>query len=267
MRELNFLSFCLLVMPFYVMTAICKRMDAKVAQWLGCREQQEDVYMIRHFPQGTLAIVCDGMGGHDAGHLAARQAAEAFSDYFSAHAELPVGQRLRPALDAANNAVKELFHGTRHYGGTTLLAVFAGAGVMRWISVGDSPLFLWRGMRLIRLNEDHSMRAVYHRQLGAALAGNAIFQSGHMLRSAVTGEPLGLVDLPSMPYPLLPGDRIILASDGVESVLEPSLLTSELKLVLNNRSGNLAAAIVEACRLLQEPHADNATVVVLDYEG
>ncbi|MBR4107293.1 MAG: SpoIIE family protein phosphatase [Akkermansia sp.] len=239
-------------------------MDARIAQWLGCREQQEDAYIVRHFPKGTLAIVCDGMGGHDEGMLAARKASETFAEFVSSHIDWAVPKCLRCALDAANESIKKLFAATSRYGGTTLLAVFAGGGVLRWISVGDSPLLIWRGSRLIRLNEDHSMRAIYRRQLGSSLAENLISRSGHMLRSAVTGEPLGLVDMPSMPYPLLPGDRIILASDGAEVVLDPAHLSVEMKRMLSNSSINLAAAIVEACRALNDAHADNTTVITID---
>ena len=85
-----------------------------------------------------------------------------------------------------------------------------------------------------------------------------------MLRAAVTGEPLDLVDAPSIPYPLLPGDRIILTSDGAENILAPETLNHVGRAILNNREGSLPVEIVEACKALNDPYADNTTIVCID---
>lgn len=241
-------------------------MDASVAQWLGKRESQQDAYAVKHYPQGTLAVVCDGMGGHAQGAGAARIAADTFVAVFSDSASMPMTERMQLALDAANEAVGEMF-APGEYGGTTLVAVFAGAGVLWWISVGDSPLFLWRRKRLVRLNADHSMRAIYEEFVRSGTMTHAeAMNKGHMLRAAVTGERLDMVDISVTPRPLIPGDRIILASDGVDALLLPPVLLDTTKAVLDNREGSLAAHLVEACRALQDPYADNATVVTLDWK-
>jgi protein phosphatase len=87
---------------------------------------------------------------------------------------------------------------------------------------------------------------------------------GHVLRSAVTGEPLDMVDAPALPYPLLPGDRVILTSDGSENIISPEMLTQVGRDILNNRGGNLPVEIVEACKALNDPYADNTTIVSID---
>ncbi len=240
-------------------------MDARVAQWIGKRESQQDVYAVKHYPQGTLAVVCDGMGGHDEGGQAARVAADAFVRVFGAALELPVRERLQLALDAANKAVGALFTASQ-YGGTTLVAAFVGGGVVWWASVGDSPLFMWRRKRLLRLNADHSMRAIYEEFVrNGTMSPKEAMRKGHMLRSALTGEALEMVDISITPRPLLPGDRLILASDGVDALFIPSEMTADTRTMLDTRAGNLAADIVEACRALDEEHADNVTVVTLDW--
>ncbi|MBQ4613449.1 MAG: protein phosphatase 2C domain-containing protein [Akkermansia sp.] len=241
-------------------------MDARVAQWIGKRESQQDAYAVKHYPQGTLVVVCDGMGGHDDGAKAARVAADAFADAFSASMTIPVRERLQQALDVANKAVEAIFRGNK-YGGTTLTAAFIGGGVIWWVSVGDSPLFLWRRKRLLRLNADHSMRAIYEEFVrSGTMTQEAAMRKGHMLRSAVTGEHLEMVDVSVTPWPLLPGDRLILATDGVDSLLLPTELAPETRDMLGARGGSLAASIVEACRALQDEYADNVTVVTLDWQ-
>lgn len=239
-------------------------MIVKVAQWIGTRIKQEDAYVVKHFREGVLAVVCDGMGGHHDGALASSMVAESYLRSFERHDDLPMPQRMRTALDDANDAVREAFEQRGVYGGTTIVAAFAGSGVLRWVSVGDTALYLWRRGRLIRLNQDHSFRDVYRKYIGAGMTAQEALRRGHVLRSAVTGEPLDLVDAPAIPYPLLPGDRIILASDGVEDILEPELLTSVGRNILNTREGSLPVALIEACQALDDPYADNTTVVSID---
>lgn len=242
-------------------------MNATAAQWIGCRDHQEDAYGVKHFPGGTLAIVCDGMGGHCCGDLAAKTAAAAFAGVFAAppsdQEEVP--ERLHAALMAANEAVGRIFAGGTQYGGTTLTALYASGSLLWWVSVGDSPLMLWRGNHLQRLNADHSMRAVYEEfaHQGAISFKDAMSQ-GHMLRSALTGEEIPMVDLSRRAHILLPGDRLVLASDGVEHLLFTPLLSTEAKLALSSPFTQAAAAVVEACRAIGDPYADNATVVLLE---
>lgn len=242
-------------------------MNAVIAQWIGKRESQEDAYAIKHFPTGILAVVCDGMGGHQYGALASRTATRTFVQTFEKEEYGPVSERLQTSLYAANEAVKKEFDAYGAFGGTTLLAVYVGGGVMWWVSVGDSSLYLWRCGRLIRLNADHSMREVYMQYVHAGgLTFEEAVNKGHTLRSAVTGEAICMVDAPPTPYPLLPGDRIVLASDGADDLLYVPAVSEKVRAIFTQRDKNLATEIVQACVALNSPVADNVTVVGLDWQ-
>lgn len=243
-------------------------MNANIAQWIGCREKQEDSYRVKYFPDGLLVVVADGMGGHHCGELASAEAVRAFEAFFteSASAELPVAERLKVALNAANEAVGHAFADCCMRGGTTLVAAFIGQGVIRWVSVGDSPLLLWRGGRLLRLNADHSLRAVLMEYVSAGTMSHSdAMRGGHQLRSALTGGEIAMVDAPATPQPLLPGDRIIVASDGADELLLSPVMTDEVRALLSARDGNLSVRVVEACQALNDPGADNVTVVSVDW--
>lgn len=243
-------------------------MKASIAQWIGCRDKQEDSYRVKYFPDGLLVVVADGMGGHHNGELASAEAVRAFEASF---AELtmearPVAERLMTALNVANEAVGRAFADRGNLGGTTLVAAFIGQGVIRWVSVGDSPLLLWRGGRLLRLNADHSLRAVLMEYVSAGTMSHSdAMRGGHQLRSALTGAGMALVDAPATPKPLLPGDRIIVATDGVDDLLLAPVLTDEVRGLLSDRDGNVSVRVVEACQALNDPGADNVTVVSVDW--
>ncbi len=240
-------------------------MNVYAAQWLGCRESQQDAYAVRHFPDGVLAVVCDGMGGHDGGAMASRVAADSFEDAFSSGDGRPAPERLRAALEQANSAVGAAFAECGSFGGTTLLAAWVSGGLLWWASVGDSPFLLWRAGHLIRLNEDHSLRSVYMDYVRKGIYSyEEAMAEGHALLSALTGELPGKVDIPPSPRPLLPGDRLVLATDGVDGLLLPRTLSCSTRRLLAEPGGSLAARIVEGCQALQDPEADNVTVLTLD---
>ncbi len=232
-------------------------MKANVSQWIGARSSQEDVYRIRFFPEGLLVLVCDGMGGHYRGAEAAARAADSFVEHFCASSS-PISVRLQAALNAANAAVGKLMKKHAQDGGTTLVAGFIGSGVVRWISVGDSSLLLWRRGRLIRLNADHSLRPV----LENALPGKG--RLSHMLRSALTGGEIALVDAPLTPLPLLPGDRLIVCSDGADELLNPGSVPVEVAALISACGDNDAAALIGLLCQQGNPVADNATIIVVD---
>ena len=241
-------------------------MRIHVAQWIGKRVDMEDAYALRHFPGGSLAVVCDGMGGHDCGLQAAELASRAFVKAFEAANDKVASQRLLESLNRANDAVGEYFQKRGLYGGCTLLAAYISSGVLWWVSVGDSPLMIWRHGRLLRLNADHSMRAIYEEYVKAGtMSFEDAMAQGHSLRSAVTGEKIPLVDNPPTPCLLLPGDRIMLASDGVDELLLPRPLSELARRVLDSKSDNFSAEIVEGCRELGRDDADNVTVLSMEF--
>lgn len=203
-------------------------------------------------------LVCDGMGGHCRGEESAAEAADAFVDSFATLSSLPMSERLHAALNAANAAVRQLMKKYAQDGGTTLVAGFIGSGVVRWISVGDSSLLLWRRGRLIRLNADHSLRPI----LENALPGKG--RLSHMLRSALMGREIAMVDAPLTPLPLLPGDRLIICSDGADDLLNPGSVSPDVGTLLNACGDNDAAALVGMLCKQGNPSADNATVIVVD---
>ena len=244
-------------------------------QIAGTRPYQEDDYRLTGFrkpdPDGCdlLMVLADGMGGLRGGAEASRLAVGSCVDTFRRETG-GVAARLRASLDAANAAVGQ--YGKEHAGyagmGCTLVACVVTADeVLHWISVGDSPLWRLRAGDgndggIERLNADHSMRPVLEEQVrlgrmtaeGARKAGTA-----HELRSVVMGEALELIDEGTLPVRLGEGDRIVLASDGLETLPEEQIgrLCGG-----DRRSAEVVSALLAAVEAEGRGSQDNATVLV-----
>lgn len=253
--------------------------DKALATTRGARAYQEDTALFwpgeDPFVSGVVskaeagelvAILADGMGGHAGGALASRMACETFVAGFAA-AEGDTRQRLFEALMVANDAIagkvseNPMLEGM----GSTLVGVVFDAEGAQWISVGDSPLLLFRRGQLAVLNEDHSLAPELDR---LADAGRITHEDArkdprrHMLRSAVTGDEIELVDMSRRPLAIEPGDYVILASDGLNT-----LETAEVERVVSAYAGDgakaVAEALIRAVLAVRDPHQDNTTVVAV----
>ncbi|MDX2287701.1 MAG: protein phosphatase 2C domain-containing protein [Hyphomicrobiaceae bacterium] len=244
----------------------------------GAREYQEDMADVWSAPSSSaddaamtgsarlVAVLADGMGGHTGGALASRVVCEHFLEAYSA-LDGPVTVRLRGSLDAANAAIARRVDADPVLSGmgSTLVGVaFADTGV-EWISVGDSPLLLFRRGEVAVLNADHSLAPELDR---LAAAGRITHEQArrdprrHMLRSAVTGEDLDLVDQPLKPLRLELGDYIILASDGLQT-LEHGEIERVISAYATDGPDAVAGALIRAVEAVRDPHQDNTTVVAV----
>ena len=246
-----------------------------VEQWTagdqiqGGRDYQEDEFAItlltgeRADGDRLLLVLADGMGGHAGGKVASETVVQAFWDGFR-QPSADIAVNLNAGVRAANKAVraKQEADPALFEMGSTLVAALVRDGHLYWASVGDSLLWVFRNGRLERLNADHSMRPLLLDlvELGrmtkeAALSDPRV----HQLRSAIMGEDIPLVDIAADGYPLKPGDVVLLASDGLETLSE-----AELEALLTRHrtdARTLARALLKAVTEADIAHQDNTTVL------
>jgi PPM family protein phosphatase len=217
-----------------------------------------------------LAVLADGMGGHAGGALASRLACDAFIDAFVRGDGASV-ERLQAALSSSNAALAEKIQENPHLmgmGSTLVGAHFSAAG-LHWVSVGDSPLYLFRRGELALLNEDHSLAPEIDK---LAAAGKLTWDMAkadprrHFLRSAVTGEDIELIDRSERALSLTVGDIVILASDGIHT-LDTDAVVGVITRCAPGGVDDLAKAMVQSVLDAKQPHQDNTTVVVVQVVG
>ena len=217
------------------------------------RENNEDVIHPEYDGSGSeplLVAVADGLGGHRDGEVASRLAID--SAVASAG---PPWQRVKAANTAILDAVLRQPH-LVGMGTTLTVAQLDPAGSVTLGHVGDSRAYLLRAGRLIRLTVDHSFvqEEIEAGRLSEEQARRHPKRS-HLTRALGFGHDIA-VDIGSTP--LVIGDRLLLCSDGITSMLTDDQIAAILGV---GPPSDTAWGLIEAAN-----HAgghDNVSVVVI----
>lgn len=236
----------------------------------GARDYQEDAFLITQLTDAegnaaALVIIADGMGGHAAGNVASNMAVQAFSKHVSQNypTENPA-EILYECVIKANNSIKETVKETPALAGMgcTMVAAILEAGKLWWASVGDSHLYLVRDKKLQKINADHSYGGFLDRM---AAAGTPIEPepglARNMLMSAVTGDEINEIDVSQEPMQLQPGDRVMLCSDGMDTLSDGKLIQFS---DWSESPKECVEALLNAVKDAGMPRQDNTTIVVVD---
>jgi len=246
-------------------------------QLLGSRKAQEDSYAFSIIAdtegdvEKLLVVIADGIGGHSGGQNASQIAVEAFVEEFFQHKPTVDSNdsfALHESLIYANERISQSIddsEGELHGMGTTLLAATVSRTQLQWISVGDSPLFLFRNNTLQRLNADHSMRPFIANEIAKGkmqAEALAAHPQRNALRSALLGEEISLIDAPAHPFDLKEQDVLLFASDGLQVLDEPTL-AAHLAQSQSMTAPQLIRGLFTAITELNNPTQDNATIAVV----
>jgi PPM family protein phosphatase len=241
----------------------------------GARDYQEDA-ITADFPVGAEAgfvVLADGMGGHAAGDVASKIVlTEVFSELkfhfadveaFEAHAP----EILHSVANLANDTLREhtRSHPETDGMGATLVVPALVENRLWWISVGDSPLFLFRAGKLKQLNEDHSMAPQIDFMVRSGLMDPQVAANHpdrNCLISVLMGTRIPKIDCPVKPFELKAGDIVVCASDGLQF-----LTNAQIEKVLNKyrktRSTEIAERLLDELHRLADPDQDNISFTVI----
>lgn len=233
------------------------------------RQHNEDHYLID--PDLGLYLVCDGMGGHAAGDVASKTAAETVRSYLLQRRDVlnaiargetapdEAAALLRHGIQSASARIHEMGQAetARRGMGTTCTAllVLGGKGIMG--HVGDSRLLLARGGQVYQLSEDHTFIQEAIRR--GMLTPEQAAQSAHhnIVTRAVGPSPSVLVD--TLVFDVLPGDTMLLCSDGLHGYMKEA---AELHTALTpDRLEDIGPRLIATAN--ERGGSDNITAVVL----
>jgi protein phosphatase len=241
------------------------------------RTSNEDSYAAR--PDLGLFIVADGMGGHVAGEVASRIAVDAIEAFIgeTANEESTVtwphpidpilgldGTRLKSAFHLANRRLADEvaaavdLRGMATTASTVLLKDDSRAMLAH---VGDSRIYLFRDNELERMTDDHSW---VEEQMRAGLL-SPLEARQHPWRNVVTRALSGGEDpeVDVKELALQPGDRLLLCSDGLSSVVADDRIEEIMR---------AQPVPTEACQaLVDEANGnggpDNVTTLILQIDA
>lgn len=227
------------------------------------REANEDSFLVDK--DIFIFAVADGMGGHVAGEIASATAIEAL------RAGISAGIGIESSIRNAHAAVKKKAQADTELSGmgTTITALgFSSENQLVIAHVGDSRAYVLHReilddthdneTELVRITKDHSLveELVEAGQITEEEA------NVHPRRSVIT-RALGIegeVEVDMTPIPFLKGDRYLLCSDGLTSMVRDE----EISTVLKNEKSPSECARELVSRANKAGGTDNITVMIID---
>ena len=238
---------------------------------LGCqRENNEDSYCYwepasdaEFARKGRLAVVADGMGGHEGGLEASRIAVEVIQETYAAQSLSDPQTLLTAGFHEAHQRVQRyaIEHVKLRGMGTTATAVAVVGNSLYYAHIGDSRLYRVNKEEIVRLTHDHSYvgRLV---ESGVITAEEAEAHPQRNILTAALGAGAEIaVETPPLPASLKSGDSLVLCTDGLWGQLtDPEIQRA----VVQNPPVTACRALVNLARERGGP--DNITVQVLRVE-
>ncbi len=196
----------------------------------GTRDSNQDRVSVAVTPDAALLIACDGMGGHADGEAAAEIAQRSVTERFL-QSQLPLLDPLgflHLSMGVAHQGVVE--YGSHvpleHRPRATCAVCVVQQSSAYWAHVGDSRIYHLRAGRVHDRTRDHSHVELLVRE-GVISAGQV---QNHPMRNFVESCLGGESILPEMAigprHALLPGDVLLVCTDGFWANLEESMIAS-----------------------------------------
>lgn len=234
----------------------------------GERSEQQDCFGVSDVSllqtHGVLAVVADGMGGlTDGGRMSMTVVESILDSFFLYQGMYTLEQQLILLAQKAVESVNALLAPAdlkKH--GSTLVMGLIREGTFSFLSVGDSRVCLYRDGVLMQLNREHIYRNTLALEaINGEISLQEVYgdQRGSGLTSFLGMGALQHIDFPAEPVKLLPGDKLLLMSDGVYNALDKDELAKCLDAVPEEAVGRIRAAIQEKAYVNQ----DNYTAVVI----
>lgn len=247
------------------------RLELSWKQSMGKRENQEDnagIYWNLQDPseaaKGMMVVVADGMGGMERGEVYSALAKETMLSYFRDHE--PTDDMCHE-LQSAYGAAREAALAAREQqeesdGGSTVVAAIIRDNRFAFLSVGDSRICLLRGEGLIQLNREHTLGVVLDERAAFGYIPQEMADLNtrrKTLTNHLNIENPQPCDLCSHPIDLVPGDKIVLMSDGVFGTIDDDTLTE----ILLRPDARYADEVLAAVKRVGKKNQDNSTIAVI----
>jgi protein phosphatase len=243
------------------------------------RDNNEDSYLA--LPELGLFLVCDGMGGHNAGEVASAMAVETVKTesaglpalnqkpswfrrlFFRARRDLNPVEWLHNTVTKANALIHDSAQSSaaRKGMGTTLAMILKREQALLTAHVGDSRIYRIRGSEMIQLTQDHSLAQELVRQ-GVMTEEEALYSAPSNVLTRALGVKAKVTE-DIIYHSVESGDIFLLCSDGLYNMVDEDDMVRIVvrgDLDLQEKTHQL----VEAAN--QAGGTDNITVVLVRFD-
>lgn len=210
--------------------------------------------------RGALFVVCDGMGGHAAGEVAAEKGVNTIREVYFASQGQDVITSIAQAVKAANDAIYSLARSHTEYSGmgTTCVTLVIVGGRAYIVNIGDSRAYIVRNGEMRQVTQDHSWVAEQVR-IGLLTEEQArVHAHRNVITRSLGTQPNITADL--FVETLRDGDRVLLCSDGLHGYVEEGAIMQEV--VTQPAPETAARNLIDMANANGGP--DNISAIVVD---
>jgi len=234
---------------------------------IGNRSTNQDRCTLIESINSVLICLADGMGGHPKGEIAAQMLMDTCTQAFT-EARKPIPNPSTFLLDTMNQAHEQIIaFGKSHTPAikprTTAVAALIQDNTVYWAHAGDSRLYLFRDKKILSRTTDHSYVELLRKQGAISSSDCATHPQRNYVTRCLGGNLLPVDFTHGKPTPLLPGDILLLCSDGLWGAVDNSSLVRGIctDRPLAERIENL----VKRAETTAAPESDNITAIALQW--
>ncbi len=244
-------------------------LDVYGASDIGCtRSLNEDSFCIYGFEQNQVPGFCvlsDGMGGHNAGEVASQKTvqfmAEGLMDAMNGNVKPTLPKELYGAVRTANDKVYKMADSDQSQQGmgATLVTAVIVPDIAYIANVGDSRAYAFRGQELLQISKDHSVVEEMVANGSITRDEARVHPQRNIITRAIGTDPTVEPDI--FEYDYLPGDCLLLCSDGLSGMVDDN----EILEVLKNQTDaeQMVTALIDLAK--EKGGRDNITAVCIRF--
>ena len=236
----------------------------------GGRPKNEDRMGYCYTRSAGLFALADGMGGHPEGEVAAQMALQTLAALFQRDARPALPDPLRFLHDAVLAGHHQLLRYATDKAlmdtpRTTVVACVLQGSAAYWVHCGDSRLYLLRDGQLVMRTRDHSYTELQGAlaQAGQPLPADAQRFNRNVLFTCLGSPGKPVVDTAG-PVALLPGDRLLLCSDGLWGSVSDEAIAQTLA---QRPISDAVPELAEQALRVAGSRSDNVTLLGVEWEG
>lgn len=230
------------------------------------RDHNEDSGGVYYNASGQmLAIIADGMGGHQAGDVASQMAVSIVKKEWQASNEISSPEKMKEwltnKLTEVNTAIYELAKEKKEYAGmgTTIVIACGAEDFMTIAHVGDSRCYMHNENGFKQMTEDHSLVNELVKTGQISKEDARFHPRKNVVLKALGTEEQVSADVQSFSFEK--GDKLLLCSDGLTDKISNEELSSFIQ--LDNDLTEMAQNLIDLAN--DRGGEDNISLIIIQY--